>query len=406
MKTERILYLDPWTGLSGDMILAALLDTDREEGHLERELNRAVRALRLPGTEIAVARDVEWGVACTRVQVRGDGAAPPRHLGEMEAIIAVAELSERVRFEAIEAIRRLAAVEAAVHGCRVEDIHFHEVGAVDTLVDVVGVFSLVEALGVGSVVVGPIPVGGGMVETAHGRLGVPAPATALLLEGYEIVGGPEMRELTTPTGALLLGQLRATGGPLPPMRVDRIGHGAGSMKLERGPNLLRALLGTPWEGATKGFGAGNDQVVELQTNLDDVSPEVIGHACRLLRDAGALDVWTETAHMKKDRPGVVVHALVTFADEPSATAIIFEQTGTLGVRRQVVTRHVALRGTVVVLVDGKEVRVKWGRWEDRLVSVAPEYEDAAAVAAARGLSLNEVMLRAAQAARESGHLLP
>jgi len=284
----------------------------------------------------------------------------------------------------------------------VDEIHFHEVGAVDTLVDVVGAFVLVEALGIQSVVVGPIPVGGGTVEIAHGRMGVPAPATARLLEGYEVAGGPEMKELTTPTGALLIGQLGAVGGAMPPMRLTKVGHGAGSMRLEKGPNILRVLLGSTGDGSTDALpgAAGAAPVVELETNLDDATPEIVGHACELLRLAGALDVWVVPVQMKKGRPGLVIHALVDAAQEAAAAAVLFEETGTLGVRRRMLSRHVAVRGEVEVRVAGEQVRVKWGRWRDVLTSVAPEYDDAAAVAAATGLPLKDVMAMAVGAARE------
>ncbi len=282
---------------------------------------------------------------------------------------------------------------------RLEDIHFHEVGAVDTLVDIVGVLVLVEALRVDRVVVGPLPLGGGTVDIAHGRMGVPAPATALLLKGYPVMGGPEMRELTTPTGALLVTELAAVPGQLPPMHIEKVGHGAGSMALERGPNILRVLVGRPWgDPGLAGALGETDTVIELQTNLDDVSPEVVGHTCRLLRDAGALDVWTVAAQMKKSRPGVVVHALVHPEAESAVVELLLRQTGTLGVRRQTASRWLAARGTVTVEVDGHAVRVKWGRWRGQLVSAAPEYEDAASAAAATGLPLRVVMQRATEAA--------
>jgi uncharacterized protein (TIGR00299 family) protein len=405
-----VLYLDPWTGISGDMLLAALLDADREDGGLEAELRRAVAALRLGATEVDVGRDVERGVSCTRVRVQGDDVPPLRHLADMERIIDAASLSRRVRDRAIEAVRRLAAVEAAVHGCSPGDIHFHEVGAVDTLVDIVGTFVLVEALEVETVMVGPIPVGGGSVEIAHGIVGVPAPATVRLLKGYPILGGPEMRELTTPTGALLVAQLGAEPGPLPPILVERVGYGAGSMRLDRGPNVLRVVLGrpTPAGPALESWG-DRDTVVHLESNLDDVSSEVIGHTCQVLREAGALDVWTVAAAMKKERMGTVLHVLVTAESEPAAVESIFAQTGTLGVRRQPTSRWLADRGIVRVAVAGGEIRVKWGRWQGRLTSVAAEYDDAAALSAAAGLPLKDVMDVAVHAARDllgPDHLLP
>lgn len=407
---HMMLYLDPWTGVSGDMMLAALLDIDREGDRLAGVLTDAVAGLGLGEDVVEIVRDVERGVACTRVLVRDGGAGPHRHLSDMLEVIGEASLSDRVRERSSLAVRRLAEAEAAVHGCGVEEIHFHEVGGVDTLVDVVGTFVLVEALGIERVGVGVIPVGGGTVEIAHGRMGVPAPATAFLLRGFPISGGPEMRELTTPTGALLVGCLEARGGVAPAMEIESVGYGAGTMKLEHGPNVLRAIVGRSGGGGrpdprTRGDGT----IVELQSNIDDVTPEVVGHACLRLREAGALDVWTVAAHMKKDRPGVVLHCLVAPERETEVVDRLFAETGTLGVRRQEVDRYVAERGTVMVEAGGREVAVKWGRRKGRLVSLAPEFEDAARVAAETGIPLRDIMHEAKEAARtltESGHLLP
>jgi len=402
LSAGKVLYLDPWTGISGDMLLAALLDSDRDDGSLQETLRGAVDSLCPDKIALEVVRDVERGLSCTRLRVRGESGPPLRRLADIERSLQGASVSQRVRTQAAEAFARLAAVEAAVHGCAVDEIHFHEVGAVDTLVDVVGTFVLVEALEVGRVVVAPIPVGGGAIEMAHGRLGAPAPATLRLLEGYPILGGPEARELTTPTGALLIGQLRAEPGPFPLMRTERVGYGAGSMRLDHGPNVLRAVIGRELTGESLGWGeeAGidRDSVVHLESNLDDVSPEVVGHTCRLLRETGALDVWTIAAGMKKDRPGIVLHVLVSPEDEEAAVERIIIQTGTLGVRRQAMSRWVATRGTMTVVVCGGEVRVKWGRWRGRIVSLAPEYEDAAAIASAEEQPVKDVMQRAARAA--------
>jgi uncharacterized protein (TIGR00299 family) protein len=390
-----VLYLDPWSGISGDMLLAALLDTEKGSGRLETVLQSSVDALGLEGTTIEVVRDVEWGIACSRILLDDGGAAPLRHLRDMEQVIAGAALSEHVRARALRAARCLAEAEAAVHGCAVEDIHFHEVGAVDTLVDVVGTFALVEALEVDQVSVGVIPVGGGTIEIAHGRMGVPAPSTVKLLEGYEIMGGPEAHELTTPTGALLVGQLDAARGGMPVMQPDKVGYGAGSLRLEKGPNLLRVVL-----GRLPRSGANADVVVELQTNLDDVSPEVVAHTSGRLFASGALDVWTVPAQMKKGRPGVVLHALVPVGGETEAARVVFEETGTLGIRHTTVPRHLAARGVVKVKVSDEEIAVKWGKWDGRLVSVAPEYEECATASASLGLPAKDVIQRAVESARK------
>jgi uncharacterized protein (TIGR00299 family) protein len=432
---HHVLYLDPWSGLSGDMLLGALLDAGRagpvDGERLEDMLREVVDSLQLAGVVIHVERGSEWGVRCTRVTVQSEESPPVRRLADMLERIDLAAVSDRVRARAAAAVRHLAEVEAGIHGCAVDEIHFHELGGADTLVDIVGTFALVETLGIEKVFVGTIPVGGGTVEIAHGRMGVPAPATAALLAGYAAVGGPEMRELTTPTGALLVTQLHAVQGPLPSMTVEAVGYGAGMMKLEKGPNLLRVVLGEEAESADRpGDGphaAGGETVgtvvtadggaqplpidsspvIELQTNIDHLSPEVIGYALRRLREAGVLDAWAAPVFMKKDRPGTVLHVLVRAEGELEAVEILFAETGTLGVRRFAVERYVAERGTVCVKAGNQEVSVKWGRWNDRLVSVAPEYEDAAAAAAAAARPLADVMQEAAEAARrlleQGGH---
>jgi uncharacterized protein (DUF111 family) len=251
------------------------------------------------------------------------------------------------------------------------------------------------------VVVGPIQVGGGTVEIAHGLMGVPAPATARLLTGYPIVGGPEMRELTTPTGALLVGQLQAEASPLPAMQVGAIGYGGGSMQLDCGPNVLRVVLGElDAAQAQQGPDRRTEAVVELQTNLDDISPEVVAHTGRQLREAGALDVWTSLGQGKKDRPVMVLHVLAGPQNEEALAELIFCETGTLGIRRTDMSRRVAGRGHVTVEVAGRPLRVKWGRWGGRTISVAAEYDEAAAVAAAEGIPLQDVMAAAREAAKE------
>jgi uncharacterized protein (TIGR00299 family) protein len=399
MAEQKVLYMDPWMGVAGDMLMAALLDSDSGNGRLECVLRDALAAMGLDSQIVRIRTEVDQGISCTGISVREEDNAPLRHLEDLLGIVARSTLPERVKGGAQAAFRRLAEVEASVHGCSVDHIHFHEVGAVDTLVDVVGVLSLVDALGIERVGVGVIPVGGGTVTISHGRMSVPAPATAALLTGYEVIGGPEMRELTTPTGALLVGQLGAQSGPMPAMTCELVGYGCGTMKFRSGPNVLRVMVGSaggpPWAEP----GSGGDQVVELQSNIDDIGAEVVGYVCGRLRSAGALEVWTTPAFMKKDRPGAVLHALATPADAAGLSALIMRETGSLGVRRQVKSRVVAERGTIAVEVAGLEVLVKWGRHEGSVISVAAEYDSAAAVAGTTGLPLKDVMHQAAQKAR-------
>ncbi|MBC7104378.1 MAG: nickel pincer cofactor biosynthesis protein LarC [Firmicutes bacterium] len=396
------------------MLLGALLDLDQQQrGLLADTLARTVSGLGLDPEVVTISRVTEQGIAATKVRVDAPADAELRHLPDIERILDGASLTPTVRARARKAFRRLAEVEAAVHGCRVEEIHFHEVGAVDTLVDVVGVLALVEALEVTWVGVGPVQVGGGTVEIAHGRTGVPAPATARLLEGLVIVSGPEDKELTTPTGALLLQELGARPGPMPPLVVEAVGYGGGSLKLDTGANVLRAFLGRPAEekgvtaamgrcfAAKEGWSEAAERVVKLETNLDQLSPEMVGHVCGVLRKEGALDVWTTSVYMKKNRPGMILSLLCRPEQEAALVEALFRHAGTLGMRREELWRWVAQREVVTVDVRGRAVAVKCGWWQGRLVHVAPEYEDVAMLARETGETLQAVMREAEQAARQA-----
>ncbi len=400
---RRILYIDPWTGVSGDMVLGALLDATRDRPELVTLLREAVASLGLKGVRLEIARGHEQGFACTRVKVQEDQPQPLRTLGDFTALLEAANLPEGPKARAMHAVRHLVEIEAEIHGVPLETVHLHEVGAADTLVDVVGTMLLVEALQVQGVYVGEIPLGGGAVEFAHGRAAVPAPATARLLAGYRVRGGPEAKELTTPTGALLLRELGAVPQDLPAMRLSAVGYGAGQLRLESGPNLLRVFIGeeqtggSGWEGSLSG--AREEQVVELVTNLDDVTPEVIGHTVSRLRESGVLEVWTAPAHMKKERPGVVLHALLRPEQVQEVANIIFRETGTLGIRTCAWNRYYLERGWQTVELPAGQVRVKWGRFGDEVVSLAPEYEDAARLATESGLPLRQVMEQALELAR-------
>lgn len=409
MTAGKLLYIDPWTGVAGDMLICALLDTDRDGASLNGVLHDSIAALGLDPAIATVTRAAERGISSLSLQVNEEGQPDFHHLADIQRVLSGSRLSPTVKDKAGAAFKRLAEVEAEVHGSTADHVHFHEVGSVDTLVDVVGTFALVEALGVEQVGVGIIPVGGGTVEIAHGRMQVPAPATAALLVGFPTVGGPDMRELTTPTGALLVGQLGAKPGNLPAMNVEAVGYGRGTMKLESGPNILRVFVGEPLSGSKEEGAPDRDTVVELETNLDDVSAEVVGYVCRLLRKAGALEVWTAPIAMKKDRQAMALHVLVEPRLEDELTEIIFSETGTLGVRRQVKQRRILSRGSLVVAVEGVQVSVKWGLDRGRVVSLSAEYDSASKAAAATGLPLKYVMVRAVEEARKMAqeqHLLP
>lgn len=421
---DRILYIDPWGGASGDMFLAALVDAGcdlraraaaaDEEGAAgipdpEQTLHDAVAALGLTGVGVRIAPAIEGGFACRRVEVTDEAAATTRTLADLERLLGHARLAEPVVATARAALGRLAEEEARLHGVTVDLVHLHELGAVDTLVDVVGTLAVVHALGVRRAVHGPVPVGAGRIGCAHGSLGVPAPATLGLLRGRPVFGGAERSEVTTPTGALLITQLAAAWGPMPPMRVEAVGYGAGSRALEHGPNLLRLVLGEPLEGPVgadvrSGTGAwssargGSDVVVELRTTIDDASPEVLGHLHGLLSAAGVLESWSTPVYMKKGRPAVELTVLCDPAHEAAVVDVVMRESTAFGVRRAEVARHVLDRSWVDVDVGGCAVQVKVGSRGGAVFSVSPEYESAAAAAEKLGRPLKDVMRDAACAA--------
>lgn len=384
------------------MLLGALLSLDSGEGLLGC-LEDAVNALGLPGVRVEAWRDTSRGVGCMRVDVIVPPQAPTHDLAGFERVLAeAATLSPAVRDRSLAALRRLAKVEGGIHDVPPEAVHFHELGGADTLVDVVGTFALLEALSVARAYHGPVPLGSGAVDTEHGRLGVPAPATLELLTGVPVMAGPERSEMTTPTGALLLTEAADPVPGVPPMVVQRAGFGGGARSLEHGPNVLRAVLGettedTALDQALRPAEAG--VVVVLEANIDDASGEVAGHLLGLVMAAGALDAWWSPVLMKKGRPGLVLSVLCRSEDEARLVDLVFRESTTFGVRRSERSRYVLERETVHVSVDGQTVGVKIGRRGGVPVTVATEFEDAARAAEVLALPLKEIMARAAEGAR-------
>jgi uncharacterized protein (TIGR00299 family) protein len=379
----RTVYLDCIGGLAGDMLLAALLDA----GAAEERLAALPEQLGIGPVEIRVERVERHGIGALHVEVVPPDAPPPRTWRAMRELIERAELPERGRAVAIDALGRLATAEATIHGGPVDDVHFHEIGGVDTLVDVCGAGVLLHDLGVERVFCSPLPFARGLVSAAHGVLPVPAPATLELLRGAQLEGAEGGKELVTPTGAALAAALAESFGPLPPFTLERVGYGAGTDDLPDRPNVLRMLLGSlaPAPAA---------EVVVLETNLDDLNPELVPDAVERCLDAGALDVWTVPALMKKGRPGIVLSALARPADERAVATALLEETSTLGVRVSRLRRYELERQEHVVELAGGSVRVKLGLLDGRVVNVAPEHDDCAAVARATGRSVKSVWAEA------------
>lgn len=385
----KLAYLDLIAGASGDMLLAALVDA----GLPCEELQRSLAGLHLPGFEIACAKVMRGAFSATRVEVRTDDRASARHLPEIETIIRESDLSAKVKERSLRIFRRMIEVEAAIHNAPVEAVHLHELGALDTIVDVTGVLLGLELLGIERVICSPVPLGRGMLRGAHGPMPLPAPATVALLvarpaEGRPappIVGVEHAVETVTPTAAALITELASVYGPIPAMQLQAIGYGAGG-RLTPEPNILRVLLGTAEPVKDTPY----ETLELLETNIDDMNPELYGYVLEQLFAAGALDAYLTPIIMKKNRPGVVLNVLCRPEDTARLREVLFRETTTLGVRSQRVARHCLARASEQVETPFGPIRVKVGRWGDGHEKAAPEYEDCRAAAQAHGVPLREV----------------
>jgi pyridinium-3,5-bisthiocarboxylic acid mononucleotide nickel chelatase len=378
----RTAYLDCVGGLAGDMLLAALLDAGAE---LET-LRSVPGALGIEGVRIEVERVERQGIGALHVRIEAADDHDHRDYAHIRELVSAAALPEQARARSLEAFRRLAEVEGRIHGVSAEEVHFHELGSVDALVDVCGAFVLLHELGVERVVSSPLPFARGSVTAAHGVLPLPAPATLGLLEGAALVGVETEAELVTPTGAAVAATVVEEWGQLPPLTLERVGYGAGTRDLADRPNVVRVVLGTAAHGRTR--------VVVLETNLDDLSPELVPDAIERCFAAGALDVWTVPAQMKKGRPGFVLSALARPEAEPAIARVLLEETSALGVRVSRLERYELDREERVVELEGGSIRVKVGLLDGRVVNLAPEHDDCAAVAKATGRSVKSVWAEA------------
>jgi len=377
----KLAYFDCIAGASGDMILAALLDVGLPEATLRDRL----AALKLDGFYLDIRRVVKNGLAATKVDVIIAEDRPERHLAEIEALVEKSDLPQGIIAQAKAIFRRLAEVEAAIHGTPVEQVHLHELGGIDTIVDVIGVLSALDALGITEIYSSPLPLGRGFVRSAHGQLPLPAPATVALLKGIPVVGSEIDRELVTPTGAALLSSLAKGFGPLPAMTLLGAGYGAGSHDLPI-PNVVRVMIG---EKALPGHPEG-DVVALLETNIDDLNPEIYDYVMSRLFAAGALDVFLTPIQMKKNRPATLLRVICRPQDSTRLTGILFAETSTLGVREQLVTRSCLPRSSQQVNTPYGPVRIKVAHLPTGETRAAPEYEDCRRLAEAHGVPLQEV----------------
>jgi uncharacterized protein (TIGR00299 family) protein len=384
---SRVLYIDCVGGVAGDMLLGALLDAGADPVAIRTGL----AALGVAGLELRTTTVERHAIGATLATVRGATVQPRRDWRSIRALIEAAGLPGRARDRAQETFRRLAHAEARVHRIDPEDVHFHEVGAVDAIGEVCGVALALEALRIDRVVCSPLPAGRGFVEAAHGRLPLPAPATLALLEGAPVYGVEVKGELVTPTGAALVAALADAYGPLPAIRLDAVGYGAGTRDGPELPNVVRAIVGTQAASAHR-------PVSLIEANLDDLLPELAPDAAAACFGAGALDVWTAPAQMKHGRPGFVLSALARPGDEHAVATAMLRETSTLGVRIARLDRIELERESRTVEVAGEPVRVKVGRLDGQIVNLAPEHADCERAARITGAPVKTVWAQALVAA--------
>jgi pyridinium-3,5-bisthiocarboxylic acid mononucleotide nickel chelatase len=430
----KILYLDPFSGVSGDMFVGALIDLGLDLAKLHHELSK----LNLSGYHLSTKRVMRGAMAATKfdVDIGGhiDGAfdadpsaplsqdhghshghlhehghehshshggtvekAQPsqqrRTFAEIRTLIQESGLSARVKESSVRCFSTLAAAEGRIHNMPPDEVHFHEVGAIDSIVDTVGACIGIELLGIEQVWCGAVALGsGGMVKCDHGLMPVPTPATLEIMKGIAVRQTPIEKELTTPTGAALVAGLVSKFGSLPAMQIEKIGYGAGSREKQAIPNILRVLMGSVEDStASTETHATTDTVIEVRANIDDLSPEILGYVSEKLLVSGALDVFFTPIQMKKNRPAT----MLTVISEPhlldTIAGILFQETTSFGLRYQTQSRLKLSRRIVLVKTVHGEVRVKLGEWKGKIVSVHPEYDDCRALAERTGVPLREII---------------
>jgi uncharacterized protein (TIGR00299 family) protein len=390
----RTAYFDCYSGISGNMILGALLDL----GVDIEILNEGLRSLGLDSFEIAVTRQQKNDISAVYADVMTSENGDSRTISDIVSIVDRGALDEDIKIGAKRIFYRLAEAEAKVHGRHEDQVRLHEVGATDTIIDVVGSLVGLKALGVGEIGCSPLNLGSGTVLCGHGSLPVPAPITAELVKGVQVYSSGLVGELTTPTGAAIVTTLAGWFGAMPLLRVSGVGYGAGRMDLDV-PNALRIFLGERVDT----FGQYRaEPLVLLETNIDDMNPQFYEHILESLLENGALDVFLTPVHMKKSRPGILLSALARRETVETLAGLIFREGTTLGVRMSEVDRLYLPRSTRFVQTRFGAIRVKLSKRGDRMVTVSPEYDDCRKAAKEHGVPLALVYEEVQQAWRDSG----
>ncbi|HLZ50714.1 MAG TPA: nickel pincer cofactor biosynthesis protein LarC [Candidatus Acidoferrum sp.] len=402
----KLAYFDCFSGISGDMTLGALVDAGCTVEQLREELG----GLQVPGWELTAEKVWKNGMAATYVKVVTEDQSKHRSLSAILEILQKSKLAPTVRERAAAIFQKLGEAEARVHDVPIEKIHFHEVGAVDAIVDIVGACIGFQALGIEKFACSALNVGGGTAKMAHGILPVPAPATANLLQGKPTYSNGVQKELVTPTGAAIVATLCDSFGPQPAMSISAIGYGAGTADLEGQPNVVRIMVGEEvrvGKSETKGAqaeacGTGFDEeIAVIEANLDDMNPQIYGYFLEKGLAAGALDVYTTPVQMKKNRPGTLLTVLCKPQDTNSLMTLIFAETTTFGARTYRAQRRVLPREWVSVATDFGDVRMKVSRVNGRILHVAPEFEDCKKLAAEKDVPLQRVIAEAMRSYEKS-----
>ncbi len=391
MTSARVAYFDCFSGISGDMVLGALVDAGANLGAIEAEL----RKLGLEGWSISAEKVQRGQIFATHVNVVTSEGHHHRGLSIILGRIEKAQLAPRAAERAHRIFTRLAESEAKVHNLPVEKVHFHEVGAVDSIVDIVGACVGFEMLGIEEFSCSPLDVGAGQVKTAHGLLPVPAPATADLLKGAPVYTSGIQKELVTPTGAAIATTLSTSYSKIPEMKLELIGYGAGSMDFPEKANVMRLLIGEAESHAGKtAHHIGDAPIAVIETNLDDMSPQIYGYFVERALGAGALDVFSTPVQMKKNRPGLLVTILCEPAKTTQLTGLLFKETTTIGVRIHEAQRRTLAREFLHVETRFGPVRMKLSRLNGSILNATPEFDDCRRIAAEKGIPLKDVLAAA------------
>ncbi|MBK9316227.1 MAG: nickel pincer cofactor biosynthesis protein LarC [Acidobacteria bacterium] len=400
---KKTLYLDCFSGASGDMLVGAMLDCGLEFDFLKDELAK----LGVSGYDLSLTRVDRSGISSSKfdVHLHHDHSHDHHHghhhhhhehrgLTEIKRIIGESHLSDAVKERSLTIFQRIGEAESKIHNVPIETVHFHEVGAIDSIVDIIGASIGIEALGIEQIFSSPLHVGAGTFTCAHGTYPVPGPATAEILRDVPIYSGEIQGELVTPTGAAIIATMAAGYGPMPMMRVDRVGYGAGTREYPKFPNVLRVILGRMVGDADRTPGT----ITVIEAQIDDLNPQVFGHLMEQALEAGALDIFYIPVQMKKNRPGVLLTLLCRPEDREKMSHLIFRETTTLGLRYRDERREILQREHIMVETPYGPIRIKLARTSDgSIVNASPEFEDCRSAAEKHGVPLRDVQMAAMKA---------